>query len=423
MYVGIAVRGRCRGDRGRRGRDRGGAPADRGEARVVCRDRGARARRRPRLDGRGARAAARSRRANGCIRPTATCWRRSPNGSASRSTAGGPTGRRGCAAAARPRRPKPTGWPRARGVLLGDPSRRAGTGRPAGLSVLVPGGRWNALFDATSTWANAVELDCLSCQATTTATRIAASTGGFARAMEGCSRRSPRGCRSRTAPRRRASRMADGASGWRQPRHGRGGAGHRHRADRGDRRRASRLRPARAGQDRGGVRLPLGLADKLFLRFDGVLPGVGRRAVPGRLDAPARDDELPGAAVGPAADQLLFRRAVRGTARTRRHRGDGCLCRRRTGRRCSATDIRATADARWRPRPGAPIRSRAAPIPMRCPATPTTAPVSPRRSITGVLRRRGLLAEFFLHPHGAYETGLKPPTPRCEPEAMKPGFA
>jgi monoamine oxidase len=29
-------------------------------------------------------------------------------------------------------------------------------------SVLVPGGRWNALFDATSTWANAVELECLS---------------------------------------------------------------------------------------------------------------------------------------------------------------------------------------------------------------------------------------------------------------------
>ena len=29
-------------------------------------------------------------------------------------------------------------------------------------AVLVPGGRWNALFDATSTWANAVELECLS---------------------------------------------------------------------------------------------------------------------------------------------------------------------------------------------------------------------------------------------------------------------
>jgi monoamine oxidase len=29
-------------------------------------------------------------------------------------------------------------------------------------AALVPGGRWNALFDATSTWANAVELECLS---------------------------------------------------------------------------------------------------------------------------------------------------------------------------------------------------------------------------------------------------------------------
>ncbi len=33
--------------------------------------------------------------------------------------------------------------------------------RPAS-TVLEPGGRWNALFDATSTWANAVELECLS---------------------------------------------------------------------------------------------------------------------------------------------------------------------------------------------------------------------------------------------------------------------
>src|SRR5579864_264300 len=33
--------------------------------------------------------------------------------------------------------------------------------RPAS-TVLEPGGRWNALFDATSTWANAVELDDLS---------------------------------------------------------------------------------------------------------------------------------------------------------------------------------------------------------------------------------------------------------------------
>ena len=32
----------------------------------------------------------------------------------------------------------------------------------AAASVLVPGGRWNALFDATSTWANAVELEKLS---------------------------------------------------------------------------------------------------------------------------------------------------------------------------------------------------------------------------------------------------------------------
>ena len=34
----------------------------------------------------------------------------------------------------------------------------------AASTVLVPGGRWNALLDATSTWVNAVELDCVSCR-------------------------------------------------------------------------------------------------------------------------------------------------------------------------------------------------------------------------------------------------------------------
>jgi len=29
-------------------------------------------------------------------------------------------------------------------------------------AALIPGGRWNALFDATSSWGNAVELECLS---------------------------------------------------------------------------------------------------------------------------------------------------------------------------------------------------------------------------------------------------------------------
>jgi len=33
---------------------------------------------------------------------------------------------------------------------------------PPASSVLMPGGRWNALLDAVSTWANAVELECLS---------------------------------------------------------------------------------------------------------------------------------------------------------------------------------------------------------------------------------------------------------------------
>ncbi len=52
---------------------------------------------------------------------------------------------------------------RARGALLGDPPRRARTEGPRRpRTVLEPGGRWNALLDAISTWANAVELENLS---------------------------------------------------------------------------------------------------------------------------------------------------------------------------------------------------------------------------------------------------------------------
>ena len=100
--------------------------------------------------------------ASGCIRPTATRSRRSPNSLASRSTSGGPIGRRDCATAAKAQGPRPIGSASARRITgRSTAPRRSPRIRPAS-SVLVPGGRWNALFDATSTWANAVELEQLS---------------------------------------------------------------------------------------------------------------------------------------------------------------------------------------------------------------------------------------------------------------------
>src|SRR5213076_1180478 len=73
-------------------------------------------------------------------------------------------------------------------------------------AALTPGGRWNALLDATSTWGNAVELDQIS--AKDNDRYEAASIGASRAAMAGCSRRSPTGFRSRTARRRRASIIA-----------------------------------------------------------------------------------------------------------------------------------------------------------------------------------------------------------------------
>ena len=120
---------------------------------------------------------------------------------------------------------------RARGALLGGPSRRPGVGRSAGFLRLTPGGRWNALFDAISTWANAVELEDLSFNDNDRYQ----DSGINWRVREGtevCSRRSPRGCRSPTMQPARESRMADGVYGWKPPRHGRGFSRYRDRADR-----------------------------------------------------------------------------------------------------------------------------------------------------------------------------------------------
>ena len=131
---------------------------------------------------------------------------------------------------------------RARGALLGDPPRRAGAGRRAGL------------LGAGAGWAVERAVRCDQHLGQRRRARISVGQGqrplrrqrhqlaACARATERCSRRSPRGCRSPMARRSRESRMAAGASAWRRAAaRSSADAGHRHRADRRDRRRASRL--------------------------------------------------------------------------------------------------------------------------------------------------------------------------------------
>ncbi len=114
-------------------------------------------------------------------------------------------------------------------------------------------------------------------------------------------------------------------------RHGQRGAGHRGGADRGDRRRAFGFRPETAREGRGGVRIAAGAGEQAVPAPRRNAARCRGRAVPRRLDHKTGDDELPGAAVGAAADQLLLRRPLRRPARARRHRGNGGLRGRRAG--------------------------------------------------------------------------------------------
>ena len=289
--------------------------------------------------------------------------------------------------------------------------RRAGAGGPRRLaSVLVPGGRWNALFDATSTWANAAELDRVSVKDNDRyedsgvnwrlregyGRLFEALADGLPVALDAAVSRIDHGGRGIRRRNRRAARSTRGA-------------GHRHRADRDPRRRKRlRLRPAAAGQARGGGRAcRSGSPTSCSSRFDGGCRAIEPDSYPGRLDPPARDDELSGAAVGPAGDPLLFRRALRGGARARRR-----------SRQCSPLPPTSWpalfgSDIRRRLRPlaaspgGRPVRARLlflrAARPCRRPRAVLAAPVDDRLFFAG----EACSPNFFSTAHGAYETGLR----------------
>ncbi len=154
--------------------------------------------------------------------------------------------------------------------------RRAAQGPedPPAASLLVPGGRWNALLDAVSTWANAVELESLSVKDNDRYH----DTGINFRVREGYGRL--------------FAALAEGlpvAYGAAVSRIAHGGRRIRLETSRGTisaarvivtvptdaiAREQLAFDPQLPDKVAAAAGLPLGLADKLFLRFDGMLPGI-----------------------------------------------------------------------------------------------------------------------------------------------------
>ncbi|MGE0259227.1 MAG: flavin monoamine oxidase family protein [Alphaproteobacteria bacterium] len=143
------------------------------------------------------------------------------------------------------------------------------------LSVLKPGGRWNALLDAVSTWANAVELECLSCRDNDRYEDSGLNWRvheGYGRLFAALADTLPIAYGTpvaRVAHRGRPIRLETGGGALRAARvivtvPTDIIAGERLVFD-----------PPLPDKIAAASGLPLGLADKLFLRFDGALPDGG----------------------------------------------------------------------------------------------------------------------------------------------------
>ena len=312
----------------------------------------------------------------------------------------------GCAAAARPSRPRRIGsLPARRKPGRAGRRRREPIDRSLA-SVLVPGGRWNQLLDATSTWGNGAELDRVSVkdyvryEDSGVNWRLREGYGRlFERLAEGLSR-------WRSRPRCRASTIAGARSGIETAR----GTVTAKRvivtvptsilaAE------AIRFDPPLPGQAAAAAGLPLGVDDKLFISLSGPLPGIepdiylvgstNSRETMSYQVRPAR----------PAGDLLLFRRALRGGARAGRGGGDVLLCRRRA---------RAAAGQRHPPPHRAARLDRLAAgsvgarLLLLCAARPCRGPRAARRPVDNRLFFAGEACSpnFFSTAHGAYMTGL-----------------
>src|SRR5205814_7591665 len=173
-------------------------------------------------------------------------------------------------------------------------------------AALTPGGRWNALLDATSTWGNAVELDQISAKDNDRYEDSGINwrlTRGYGRLFEALADGLPiaYGTQATRIDHRGAMLAIETKS-----RHGPRETRHHRRAERDHCRGAARLRPAAPRQAGGGA-----WATTRPCRQT-VFPLRGRRgrlrALSDRLDPAARDDELSDPADGARAHLLLFRR-------------------------------------------------------------------------------------------------------------------
>ena len=196
-------------------------------------------------------------------------------------------------------------------------------------SLLAPGGRWNQLLDASSTWGNGAELERVSVKDYVrydeSSTNVNWRLGeGYGRLFEKLAEGLP------VALETPVTRID-----------------HRGRTIRLDTARGAvtaarvivtvptsilaaeimRFDPPLPDKVAAAAGLPLGVDDKLFIALDGARSRHRPRRVSGRLDGAARDHELSNSAARPAGDLLFFRRTVCCRHGARRGGGDVRLCR------------------------------------------------------------------------------------------------
>ena len=200
-------------------------------------------------------------------------------------------------------------------------------------STLEPGGRWNQLLDATSTWGNGAELDRVSVKDYVryddNSTNINWRLGeGYGRLFE---------------------KLAEGLPVFLETPVSR--IDHNGRKVRVETERGVvnaervivtvptsiiaaeilRFDPPLPDKTAAAAGLPLGVDDKLFIALDETIPGIEPGRFSRRFDDAARNHELSGAADGPAGDLHIFWRPFCRCDGTRRRGGDFRLCRRRIG--------------------------------------------------------------------------------------------
>jgi monoamine oxidase len=220
-------------------------------------------------------------------------------------------------------------------------------------AALVPGGRWNPLFEAISTWANAAELEVVSAKDHDRYEDSGINWRlhrGYGRLFEALAAGLP---------------IAYGTRATRIDHHGKALAIETSRGTVRAARVIVAVPSAIIAEERlvfdpplpdklaAAAGLPLGLADKLFFHFDG-------EEMPERylIGSTRRRETMSYQVIRPAAHQLLLRRPLCRRARTRRLRRDGRVCHRRTRRparqRCAPTVAAAEgvvlAAGRIRPR-------------------------------------------------------------------------